>query len=147
MSTSTEIKKKYIKKNYTRWVLNLRNSDFEKIEGVRAKLGLSRADFLKNMVNTLYEIKFDEKGEFKKKIKYVVLRKNIKEFRNDNWEYYTRTPFATLEEAEIEYFKQDNDNMYTFLYSELWDIENDKLLKTNIEKQREKCKIALGIEE
>ena len=45
--TSTEVKRRYNEKNYTRWVVDLRNEDFEKIETMRGEL--SRAQFLKKL--------------------------------------------------------------------------------------------------
>lgn len=46
--TSTEVKRRYNAKTYTRWFADLRNEDFEKIEKLRGNL--SRAQFLKMLV-------------------------------------------------------------------------------------------------
>lgn len=64
---STDAKQKYLSKNYSQWVIKLRNSDFEKIEKIRKETGLSRADFLKKLVNKQYNVEFEEKGEFRVK--------------------------------------------------------------------------------
>ena len=45
--TSTEVKRRYNEKTYTRWVVDLRKEDFEKIEAMRGEL--SRAEFLKKL--------------------------------------------------------------------------------------------------
>lgn len=47
--TSTESKRKYNEKTYTRWHADLRNEDFEKIEAIRGEM--SRAKFLKMLVD------------------------------------------------------------------------------------------------
>lgn len=62
-----DAKQRYISKNYSSWIIKLRNSDFEKIEKIRKEIGLSRADFLKNLVSKEYNVEFEEKGEFKTK--------------------------------------------------------------------------------
>ena len=62
-----DAKQRYLSKNYSSWIIKLRNSDFEKIEKMRKKIGLSRADFLKNLVSKEYNVEFEEKGEFKTK--------------------------------------------------------------------------------
>lgn len=62
-----DAKQRYLSKNYSSWIIKLRNSDFEKIEKIRKKIGLSRADFLKNLVSKEYNVEFEEKGEFKTK--------------------------------------------------------------------------------
>lgn len=46
--TSTAVKRRYNAKTYTRFVADLRNEDFEKIEELRGDL--SRAQFLKKLV-------------------------------------------------------------------------------------------------
>ena len=46
--TSTEVKRRYNAKTYTRWTADLRNEDFERIEALRGEL--SRAQFLKRLV-------------------------------------------------------------------------------------------------
>lgn len=46
--TSTAAKRKYNEKTYTRWSVDLRNEDFEKIEELRGDL--SRAQFLKKLI-------------------------------------------------------------------------------------------------
>lgn len=46
--TSTEVKRRYNAKTYTRWAVDLRNEDFEKIEELRGDL--SRAQFLKKLI-------------------------------------------------------------------------------------------------
>ena len=50
--TSTASKRKYNDKTYTRWTVDLRNEDFQKIESLRGDL--SRAQFLKKLV-AMYE--------------------------------------------------------------------------------------------
>ena len=50
--TSTEVKRRYNAKTYTRWFVDLRHEDFEKIEKLRGEL--SRAQFLKKLIQ-LYE--------------------------------------------------------------------------------------------
>ena len=45
--SSSEVKRRYNAKTYTRWTADLRNEDNEVIETLRASLGLSRAQFLK----------------------------------------------------------------------------------------------------
>ena len=62
-----DAKQRYLSKNYSSWIIKLRNSDFEKIEKIRKKIGLSRADFLKNLVSKEYNVECEEKGEFKTK--------------------------------------------------------------------------------
>ena len=62
-----DAKQRYLSKNYSSWIIKLRNSDLEKIEKIRKKIGLSRADFLKNLVSKEYNVEFEEKGEFKTK--------------------------------------------------------------------------------
>lgn len=52
--TSTAVKRRYNEKTYTRWTVDLRNEDFEKIESMRGEL--SRAQFLKKLI-ALYENK------------------------------------------------------------------------------------------
>ncbi len=47
--TSTEVKRRYNAKTYTRWAVDLRNEDFEKIEALRGEL--SRAQFLKKLID------------------------------------------------------------------------------------------------
>lgn len=49
--TSTEVKRRYNAKTYTRWIADLRNEDHESIEALRASLGLSRPQFLKLLVD------------------------------------------------------------------------------------------------
>lgn len=46
--TSTAVKRRYNAKTYTRWVADLRNEDFEKVEALRGDL--SRAQFLKKLI-------------------------------------------------------------------------------------------------
>lgn len=46
--TSTEVKRRYNSKTYTRWSVDLRNEDFEKIEKLRGDL--SRSQFLKKLI-------------------------------------------------------------------------------------------------
>ena len=46
--TSTEVKRRYNSKTYTRWAADLRNEDFEKVEAVRGDM--SRAAFLKMLL-------------------------------------------------------------------------------------------------
>lgn len=46
--TSTASKRKYNDKTYTRWAVDLRNEDFEKIERLRGDL--SRSQFLKMLI-------------------------------------------------------------------------------------------------
>lgn len=55
--TSTEVKRRYNAKTYTRWTADLRNEDNEVIESLRSDLGLSRAQFLKMLVNFYNEHK------------------------------------------------------------------------------------------
>ncbi len=47
--TSTEAKKRYNSKTYSRFVADLRNEDFEKVETLRGDM--SRAAFLKMLVD------------------------------------------------------------------------------------------------
>ena len=47
--TSTDSKRKYNAKTYTRWAADLRNEDFQKIEALRGDL--SRSQFLKKLIN------------------------------------------------------------------------------------------------
>ena len=47
--TSTEVKRRYNAKTYTRWSVDLRNEDFEKIEIMRGDL--SRSQFLKMLIS------------------------------------------------------------------------------------------------
>lgn len=51
--TSTEVKRRYNAKTYTRWTVDLRNEDYEKIEELRGEL--SRAAFLKKLISLLQE--------------------------------------------------------------------------------------------
>ena len=46
--TSTEVKRRYNKKTYTRWFADLRNEEFEQIEKLRGDL--SRSKFLKKLI-------------------------------------------------------------------------------------------------
>ena len=46
--TSTAVKRRYNDKTYKRWVVDLRNEDFEKIEKLRGEL--SRAQFLMKLI-------------------------------------------------------------------------------------------------
>ena len=55
--TSTEVKRRYNAKTYTRWTADLRNEDNEVIESLRSELALSRAQFLKMLVNFYNEHK------------------------------------------------------------------------------------------
>ncbi len=55
--TSTEVKRRYNAKTYTRWTADLRNEDNEVIESLRSQLELSRAQFLKMLVNFYNEHK------------------------------------------------------------------------------------------
>lgn len=48
--TSSEVKRRYNAKTYSRWTADLRNEDFEAIESLRNDLNLSRAQFLKMLV-------------------------------------------------------------------------------------------------
>ena len=52
--TSTAVKRRYNDKTYTRWTVDLRNEDFQKVEELRGEL--SRAQFLKKLI-ALYETK------------------------------------------------------------------------------------------
>ena len=53
--TSTDVKRRYNEKTYTRWFADLRNEDFQRIEALRGDM--SRAQFLKQLVDfyTAYE--------------------------------------------------------------------------------------------
>lgn len=55
--TSTEVKRRYNAKTYTRWTADLRNEDNEVIESLRSQLELSRSQFLKMLVNFYNEHK------------------------------------------------------------------------------------------
>ena len=46
--TSTASKRKYNNKTYSRWAVDLRNEDFEKIEDLRGEM--SRSQFLKMLI-------------------------------------------------------------------------------------------------
>ena len=46
--TSTAVKRKYNDKTYTRWAVDLRNEDFEKVEQLRGEM--SRSQFLKMLI-------------------------------------------------------------------------------------------------
>lgn len=52
--TSTAVKQKYINKTYSQWSVKLRNEVFKEIEDIREGTGLSRAEFLKMLVNEKY---------------------------------------------------------------------------------------------
>lgn len=54
--TSTEVKERYNKKTYTNWQVKLRNEVYNEIEQLREETGLSRAEFLKMLVNEKYNI-------------------------------------------------------------------------------------------
>lgn len=56
MATSTEVKERYNRKTYTNWQAKLRNEVFEKIEKLREESGLSRAEFLKMLIDEKYNI-------------------------------------------------------------------------------------------
>lgn len=58
MATSTDVKRKYNEKTYSRWFVSLRNEVFEEIENIREETGLSRAEFLKMLVKEKYGVKF-----------------------------------------------------------------------------------------
>lgn len=47
--TSTNVKRRYNAKTYTRWAVDLRNEDFEKVETLRGDL--SRSQFLKMLIS------------------------------------------------------------------------------------------------
>ncbi len=49
--TSSEVKRRYNAKTYTRWSADLKNEDFEKIEALRDSLSLSRSQFLKMLID------------------------------------------------------------------------------------------------
>lgn len=51
--TSTEVKRRYNAKTYTRWSVDLRNEDFERIEALRGDM--SRSQFLKFLISHLKE--------------------------------------------------------------------------------------------
>ena len=53
--TSTDVKRRYNEKTYTRWFADLRSEDFQRIEALRGDM--SRAQFLKQLVDfyTAYE--------------------------------------------------------------------------------------------
>ena len=55
--TSSEVKRRYNAKTYTRWTADLKNEDAESIEALRASLELSRSQFLKMLVNFYNEHK------------------------------------------------------------------------------------------
>lgn len=52
--TSTAVKQKYIDKTYSQWSVKLRNEVFKEIESIREETGLSRASFLKMLINEKY---------------------------------------------------------------------------------------------
>lgn len=54
--TSTEVKERYNKKTYTNWQIKLRNEVYNEIEQLREQTGLSRAEFLKMLVNEKYNV-------------------------------------------------------------------------------------------
>ena len=54
--TSTAVKARYNKKTYTNWQVLLRNEVFEEIEKIREETGLSRAEFLKMLVEEKYKV-------------------------------------------------------------------------------------------
>lgn len=56
--TSTAVKRRYNAKTYTDWRVALRNEVFTEIEEIRGQTGLSRAEFLKMLVNEKYGTKF-----------------------------------------------------------------------------------------
>ena len=56
--TSTEVKERYNKKTYTNWQVKLRNEVYKEIESIREKTGLSRAEFLKMLVQEKYGVEF-----------------------------------------------------------------------------------------
>ena len=56
MATSTDVKRRYNEKNYKRWFVSLKNSDFEEIERLRTDAGQSRAEFLKMLVSEKYGV-------------------------------------------------------------------------------------------
>ena len=58
MATSTDVKRKYNEKTYSRWFVSLRNEVFEEIESIREETGLSRAEFLKMLVQEKYGVEF-----------------------------------------------------------------------------------------
>ncbi len=58
MATSTDVKRKYNEKTYKRWFVSLRNEVFEEIESIREETGLSRAEFLKTLIQEKYSVKF-----------------------------------------------------------------------------------------
>lgn len=60
MATSTAVKQRYKDKTYKRWFCDLKNSDFDELEAVRAETGLSRAEFLKKLVAKEYGLSFDK---------------------------------------------------------------------------------------
>lgn len=56
--TSTAVKRRYNNKTYKPWTAMIRNEIFDKIKPIRAESGLSRAEFLKHLVTTVYGTEF-----------------------------------------------------------------------------------------
>ncbi len=54
MATSTSVKRRYNDKTYTRWGVDLRKEVYAEIEAIREQEDLSRAEFLKMLVNEKY---------------------------------------------------------------------------------------------
>lgn len=52
--TSTAVKERYNKKTYTNWQVKLRKDVYSEIEQIREETGLSRAEFLKMLINDKY---------------------------------------------------------------------------------------------
>jgi hypothetical protein len=56
MATSTAVKRKYNEKTYTEYRAPLRNEVYTEVEKLREESGLSKAEFLKMLVNEKYGI-------------------------------------------------------------------------------------------
>lgn len=54
MATSQKAVNKYLKNNWSSWSVRFKNDEFEKIEEIREQEGLSRAEFLKMLINEKY---------------------------------------------------------------------------------------------
>lgn len=130
----TDVNQRFLNKAYKQWSVRLRNSDFEKIEKLRGET--SRADFMKELVTQQYGVNFEPKGEFKTRKRFSIVQKALKEMKG-MFSVYIKDSYDTIEEAETEYTKRtfniDDGNIYT----ELWDNEEHKLIKSNEEEVRE----------
>lgn len=55
--TSSEVKRRYNNKTYKQFNAQIRNEEFDKIEAERASLGMSRAEFIRFLLDEYHKNK------------------------------------------------------------------------------------------